>query len=58
MCEYQRFQEGNLLICEYTNELCTLCVLGNSETFKRAEADEALHLESEVDMLANLNDRM
>ena len=37
MCKYAIFNEGKMPICEYTNTPCTLCVLGNGNTYKEAE---------------------
>jgi hypothetical protein len=37
MCEYQRIKDDQLPMCEYTKTLCTLCVLGNGNTYKEAE---------------------
>ena len=36
MCEYQKFQ-GELPICDYTKQPCTLCVMGNKNTYEEAE---------------------
>lgn len=41
MCEYMRFNDKNLPICSYRNELCTLCVKGNGNTYEKAR-EEAL----------------
>lgn len=45
MCEYQRITHyagvANLPICTFTNRICTYCVLGNADTYKKAkEAEE------------------
>lgn len=37
MCEYQRIDENELPMCEYTKELCTYCVLGNGKTYEKTE---------------------
>jgi hypothetical protein len=37
MCKYQIFNEGEMPMCEYTKTECTLCVLGNGNTYKEAE---------------------
>lgn len=44
MCEYMRFNDKNIPICSFRNELCTLCVKGNGNTYKKAreEAEKAL----------------
>lgn len=44
MCEYMRFNNKNLPICSFRNELCTLCVKGNADTYKKAreESEKAL----------------
>lgn len=40
MCEFQRIvfepNKKNLLMCDYTKEECTLCVLGNAKTYNEA----------------------
>lgn len=36
MCEFQTINPNELPMCEYTNDICTLCVLGNSKTYKEA----------------------
>ena len=36
MCDFQRVKENELPTCEYTKSLCTLCVLGNANTYKEA----------------------
>ena len=46
MCEYVRFNDKELPICTYNNELCTLCVLGNSKTYNEIKEKEK---ESEKD---------
>lgn len=40
MCQYAIFKEGEVPMCEYTKTLCTLCVLGNGNTYKEAQAHE------------------
>lgn len=41
MCKYAIILEGDYPpVCKYTNELCTLCILGNSKTYKEAEESE------------------
>ena len=40
MCKYGILNEREILICEYTKTLCTLCVLGNGNTYKEAEEHE------------------
>lgn len=37
MCKYQSFNEKDLPMCEYTQKPCTLCVLGNCNTYNEAE---------------------
>lgn len=37
MCQYARFEEGKMPICDYTKQPCTLCVMGNMNTLKEAE---------------------
>lgn len=37
MCSYQRIEENKPPICEYTKDFCTLCVLGNGNTYEEAE---------------------
>lgn len=37
MCDYAKRNENNVLICEYTKTLCTLCVLGNRKTYEEAK---------------------
>lgn len=41
MCEYQRIVDNNLPICDYTKKPCTLCVLGNCNTYNEAEKSKA-----------------
>ncbi len=44
MCEYAIFK-GEIPLCTVDNDkLCTLCVLGNAETYKKAreQAEQAL----------------
>ena len=36
MCEFQRVKENELPMCVYTKSLCTLCVLGNGNTYNEA----------------------
>lgn len=38
MCEYALKKDGKRLMCAYTGKLCTLCVLGNGNTFMEAVA--------------------
>ena len=43
MCEYQRHSDKKLKgipICIYTNKPCTLCVLGNADTYNKAKEAE------------------
>ena len=40
MCEYVRFNDKEIPICTYTNEICTLCVLGNSKTYNEIKEKE------------------
>lgn len=43
MCEYARFnpdEEKGLPICTVDNKLCTLCVLGKANTYKKAKEKE------------------
>lgn len=35
MCEFQIYK-GEILYCEYTEDVCTLCVFGNKETYDKA----------------------
>lgn len=35
MCEFQIYK-GEIPYCEYTESTCTLCVLGNKETYNKA----------------------
>lgn len=37
MCEYALKYDGCILKCAYTEKPCTLCVLGNGNTFMEAE---------------------
>lgn len=37
MCEYAIVEENKPLICEYTKKPCTLCVLGNADTYNEAK---------------------
>ena len=36
MCEYAIVNDSEMPICEYTKTLCTLCVLGNGNTYNEA----------------------
>ena len=36
MCEFQRVKENELPMCDYTKSPCTLCVIGNGNTYKEA----------------------
>ena len=36
MCKYMRYKEDGIPICE-NGQLCTLCVIGNQETYKELE---------------------
>ena len=43
MCEYQKINPGDekfLTICTVDNMFCTLCVLGNAETYNEAKQKE------------------
>lgn len=40
MCEYVRFNDKNIPICKYNNELCTLCVMGNSKRYNEINKKE------------------
>lgn len=40
MCEYVKFNDKGLPICAYNNEICTLCVLGNTKTYNEAKEKE------------------
>ena len=41
MCEYQKYDlEDPLPICTYTQELCTLCILGNMGTYNEVRKAE------------------
>lgn len=35
MCEFQIYK-GEIPYCEYTKSACTLCVIGNKETYNKA----------------------
>lgn len=35
MCEFQIYK-GEIPYCEYTESACTLCVIGNKETYNKA----------------------
>ena len=37
MCKYQQIEDGKMPVCGYTKKACTLCVLGNMNTFNEAE---------------------
>lgn len=41
MCEYVKFNDKELPICTYNNEICTLCALGNGKTYKEAKEKES-----------------
>lgn len=36
MCEFQIVKPNGLPMCEYTNDICTYCVCGNSNTYNEA----------------------
>lgn len=36
MCEFQIIKPNGLAMCEYTNDICTYCVCGNSNTYNEA----------------------
>lgn len=37
MCEFQIYKKKREIpYCEYTESVCTLCVLGNKETYNKA----------------------
>lgn len=36
MCEFQKWRDNQPPLCEYTNKLCTMCVMGNAKTYKKA----------------------
>ena len=36
MCEFQRVFSNKLPVCDYTKDLCTFCVCGNSKTYNEA----------------------
>lgn len=40
MCKYQISKPNKPLMCEYTKSLCTLCVMGDMSTLRRAERAE------------------
>ena len=40
MCEYAIAEENKPFMCEYTKKLCTLCVLGNADTYNKAKENE------------------
>jgi hypothetical protein len=40
MCKYVIITDNDLYICEYTNQICTLCVLGNGNTYKEAQSQD------------------
>ena len=43
MCEYVKFNDKELPICSFNNELCTLCVLGKTKKFEEQEkTDESM----------------
>lgn len=35
MCEFQTYK-GEIPYCEYTESACTLCAIGNKETYNKA----------------------
>lgn len=39
MCEFQTYKKGEIPYCEYTESVCTLCVIGNKETYNKAIKD-------------------
>lgn len=39
MCKFQIYKE-EIPYCEYTEDVCTLCVLGNKETYNKAINNE------------------
>lgn len=41
MCEYAIKYDGCMLKCAHTGKPCTLCVLGNGNTFMEAEKSRA-----------------
>ena len=40
MCEYVKFNDKELPICSFDNELCTVCVLGNSKRYNEIKEKE------------------
>lgn len=49
MCEFQRMPPNKVIngvevkqlpVCEYTKDICTYCVLGNSKTYNEAVKKE------------------
>lgn len=40
MCEYVKFNDKELPICLFNNELCTLCVLGNAQKYNEIKEKE------------------
>ena len=45
MCEFAIYKENKAPMCEVTNKLCTLCVLGNADTYKKGVAAREGELE-------------
>ena len=41
MCEYAIAEENKPFMCEYTKKLCTLCVLGNADTYNKAKEKDS-----------------
>ena len=37
MCEYQKYKDNGLHICEPLNKLCTCCILGNWNQYKECQ---------------------
>lgn len=37
MCPYMIYYQGELPVCEPKKKLCTMCVIGNQETFNEIE---------------------
>ena len=50
MCEYARHPMDmfGMPTCEYTKELCTLCVMGNAKTYKEAKEAERKETRNDV----------
>lgn len=40
MCEFQIIKPDKLPMCEYTKDICTYCVCGNSKTYDEAKGSE------------------